>query len=218
MSETKKIYRVIASVQGAMCEEGISKDKKSQGFSYRGIDDVYAALAPLLKAHGLVISPEVEEYRTEPRKTSGGKDCYYSYIKMKYTLAAVEDGSEICAVVCGEAMDMGDKSLGKAMSYAYKGMAFQVFCIPVEGQEDPDAHTEGLKHKEAPSSNVQEEKNGEITWQEIIAKIQESKALPHLQNIWKKYGKEIASFEGSEEFGKINMAKDIKKEELKEAL
>lgn len=38
-------------------------------------------------------------------------------------------------------MDSGDKSVGKAMSYAYKAMAFSTFCIPTEGDHDADATT-----------------------------------------------------------------------------
>jgi len=36
-------------------------------------------------------------------------------------------------------MDSGDKATNKALSIAYKYMAFQLFAIPID--EDPDRHT-----------------------------------------------------------------------------
>lgn len=46
----------------------------------------------------------------------------------------------------GEGLDKGDKASGKLMSYAYKNLMFQLFCIPVEGQPDPD--TDGYERPE----------------------------------------------------------------------
>lgn len=69
---------------------------------------------------------------------------------MKYTLYA-EDGSFIETILPGEAMDSGDKGINKAMAIAYKYLCFQVFCIPVEDMDDPDAERpelQGESHKE----------------------------------------------------------------------
>ena len=40
-----------------------------------------------------------------------------------------------------EGMDSGDKATNKAMSIAFKYACFQVFCIPTEEMQDPDADT-----------------------------------------------------------------------------
>ena len=58
---TMKVYEAIADVTRALSREGISKDRKneSQGYRFRGIDDVYNALAPLLAASKLCILPNV---------------------------------------------------------------------------------------------------------------------------------------------------------------
>ena len=55
------------------------------------------------------------------------------------------DGSSVQCVVVGEAMDSGDKATNKALSIAYKYMAFQLFSIPIA--DDPDRTT----HQLAPS-------------------------------------------------------------------
>ena len=64
---------------------------------------------------------------------------FYSLVKMKYHFQSTVDGSEIQAVVYGEGMDSGDKSMNKAMAVAMKYACFQVFCIPTEEMKDPDA-------------------------------------------------------------------------------
>jgi hypothetical protein len=54
------VYQAIAEVQGELAKTGIAKNRKNQqgsGYMFRGIDDVYAALSPLLSAHKLVVIP-----------------------------------------------------------------------------------------------------------------------------------------------------------------
>jgi hypothetical protein len=43
-------------------------------------------------------------------------------------------------IMTGEGMDTGDKATPKAISMAFKYMAFQMFCIPVP--DDADAEKE----------------------------------------------------------------------------
>ena len=44
------VYGAIAAVQAALAKHGIAKARKNaqQGYAFRGIDDVYCAIAPLL--------------------------------------------------------------------------------------------------------------------------------------------------------------------------
>lgn len=67
-----------------------------------------------------------------------------SICKIKYTFFA-EDGSSVYAIVIGEGMDTGDKATNKAMSIAFKYACFQVFCIPTEEMQDPDAERPELE-------------------------------------------------------------------------
>ena len=60
-------------------------------------------------------------------------------------------GYTVSEALLGEAMDTGDKAINKAMAIAYKYLCFQVFCIPVEDMDDPDAERpelQGESHKE----------------------------------------------------------------------
>ena len=134
------IYETITKIM----EEApaISKDKKNQtqGFAYRGIDDVMNTFNPLFAKYHLFIAPEVIEQTREERQTAKGGNLIYSICKIKYTFYA-EDGTNISAVVIGEGMDSGDKATNKAMAIAMKYALFQVFCIPTAEMKDPDAET-----------------------------------------------------------------------------
>ena len=55
------VYEKIAAVQGALARHGIGKDRRNdqQNYAFRGIDDVYNALAPLLAEHQLCVLPRM---------------------------------------------------------------------------------------------------------------------------------------------------------------
>lgn len=127
------VYKAIGNVSEELLA-GISKGKKNQqqGFMFRGIDDVYNALAPALVKHGLVILPRIIERTVTERATQKGGVLFYVVVKAEFDFVAVEDGSKHTVVTFGEAMDSGDKATNKAMSIAYKYAAFQAFCIPTE--------------------------------------------------------------------------------------
>ncbi|WNY87459.1 ERF family protein [Leclercia adecarboxylata] len=136
------VYKAISAVARDMAEVGISKDRENrqQGFAFRGIDQVYNALAPMLAKHGLVILPRITERTVTERVTQKGGVLFYVVVKAEFDFVATEDGSKHTVVTYGEAMDSGDKATNKAMSIAYKYAAFQTFCIPTEQTAvDPDA-------------------------------------------------------------------------------
>lgn len=138
-----KVYEAISKVQGALAKAGISKDQKNaqQGFKYRGIDDVYNTLAPFLAENKLTILPRMMGKEVTEKASKSGGVLTYTTVTAEFDLVSAEDGSKHTVSAYGEAMDSGDKSIGKAMSYAYKAMAFMTFAIPTDGDNDPDAHT-----------------------------------------------------------------------------
>lgn len=142
-----EVYKSIAAITGALAKEGISKDRKNlqQGFQYRGIDDVYAALSPLLAEHHLCILPRITGKEVVERVNAKGTALFYTTVAAEFDIVSAIDGSAHTVSSYGEAMDSGDKSIGKAMSYAYKAMAFMAFAIPTEGDNDPDAHAHEVK-------------------------------------------------------------------------
>lgn len=137
------VYKAIAAVSGELARDGIGKDRRNsqQGYNFRGIDDVYNALAPLLAKHGLCILPRCQHREQVERTSAKGGALFYTTVDVEFDFIAAEDGSTHTVRVPGEAMDSADKSTNKAMSAAYKYAAMQAFCIPTEGDNDADATT-----------------------------------------------------------------------------
>lgn len=159
--EQKKVYGAIAAVMKDLAAIGIAKDQKNsqQGYNFRGIDAAYNALAPILSRHGLVILPRVTEREVTERQTKNGGALFYTTVKMEFDLVSIEDGSKhTVGPMVGEAMDSGDKSSNKAMSAAYKYMAFQTFCIPTQGDNDADATTHVVAAREESHRDVSPER------------------------------------------------------------
>lgn len=140
MAEKKNIYETINAVMAEIGAIGKDSRNQQQGFMYRGVDDVMNALNPAFIKHKLFMVPEVVSQTREERQTANGKNLIYSVLSVKYTFYA-EDGSSVYTIVPGEGMDSGDKASNKAMSSAFKYACFQVFCIPTEEMQDPDAET-----------------------------------------------------------------------------
>ena len=138
------VYKAINAVQAELSHTGISKDRtnsQGSGYKFRGIDDVYNTIAPLLAKHGLCILPRMLSRQCEERQSKSGGALFYVTVDAEFDFVAADDGSKHTIKTFGEAMDSGDKATNKAMSAAYKYAAFQAFAIPTEGDNDADAHT-----------------------------------------------------------------------------
>lgn len=140
MSTVPKIYAAICRVIADLSKVGIAKDRdnKAQGFKFRGIDDVYNALAPLISANGITILPRVTKRELTERQSKNGGAIFYVTLEVDYDFVCAEDGSKHTVTMFGEAMDSADKATNKALSAAYKYACFQAFCIPTEGDNDAD--------------------------------------------------------------------------------
>lgn len=142
-----KVFQAINAIQRDLAATGISKDRRNQqqGYNFRGIDDVFNALSPLLARHGLCILPRVTEREVAERQNAKGTALFYVTVGVEFDFVSAEDGSKHTIKTYGEAMDSGDKATNKAMSAAYKYAALQAFAIPTEADNDADAHTHEVR-------------------------------------------------------------------------
>jgi hypothetical protein len=139
-----KVYQAINQVQSDLAKQGIAKDRTNQQgntYKFRGIDDVYNAISPLLAKHGLCILPRMISRQCLERQTAKGSAIFYVTVEAEFDFVSAEDGSKHTVRTFGEAMDMSDKATNKAMSAAYKYAAFQAFAIPTEGDNDTESQT-----------------------------------------------------------------------------
>lgn len=143
----QKIFEAMASVMAEIEPVAKTQRNQQQGFNFRGIDQIYNSLQPLLAKNKIFTTPKILEVEREERSTPKGTVLFYSRIKMRYTFWTL-DGSSVEAEVAGEGMDSGDKATNKAMAVAHKYALLQTFCIPTEDLIDPDSET----HEVAPKS------------------------------------------------------------------
>lgn len=145
-----KVYQAINAVQTELAKTGISKTSRNNqgsGYNFRGIDDIYNHLSSIMAAHGLCIIPRMLSRSCETHTSKNGGTLFYVVIEAEFDLVSAEDGSKHIARTFGEAMDTGDKATNKAMSAAYKYMAFQTFAIPTQGDNDADSQTHEVGSK-----------------------------------------------------------------------
>jgi hypothetical protein len=163
------VYAKIAAVQSVLAKQGISKSRKNQqqGYSFRGIDEVYAALAPLLAEHGLCVLPRILTRELIERKTAKGSPLFYVTVEAEFDFISAEDGSTHTVRTFGEAMDSADKATNKAMSAAYKYAALMAFAIPTEGDNDADSVT----HEVAPQAEMPDHE-----WAKLVQLIEATKS------------------------------------------
>jgi hypothetical protein len=143
------VYQAINAVQAELAKIGISKSSRNSqgaGYNFRGIDAVYNTMSSIMAEKGLCIIPRMLTRTCEERQSKSGGALFYVTVEAEFDLVSI-DGSKHTARTFGEAMDSSDKATNKAMSAAYKYMAFQTFAIPTEGDNDADAHTHEVASK-----------------------------------------------------------------------
>lgn len=125
---------VMADVQGV----AKSSRNESQGFNFRGIDAVTNAVGPALRAHGVIVAPNVEEAHyatvTVGQRGTPMRECT---LRIRFTFHGPA-GDTLDTVVQAEALDSGDKATSKAHSVALRTCLLQTLCIPTD-EPDPDS-------------------------------------------------------------------------------
>jgi len=136
----KLIYEKIVNILKSTEAIGKSRKNASQGFMFRGIDEVMNEMHKIFSDNEVFILQEVIDFETQDRPTKSGGINTYTRAKIKFSYTTT-DGSSVSTINVGEAMDSGDKGMNKAMSIALKYSILQMFLIPTEEQKDPDAIT-----------------------------------------------------------------------------
>ncbi len=151
-----QIHERMVKIMRALSAIGKSQESEFGSYRFRGVDDVYNALHPILAEQGVFAVPEVMTERSEERSTKGGGVLIYRICLIKYTFYS-EDGSNVAAIVIGEGMDPGDKAGNKAMAAAHKYTLLQCFCIPTKegGMADPDKNEHQVKGKAKAAASKQ---------------------------------------------------------------
>lgn len=223
----KPIHAAIIDIMREVEAIGKTRSNDSQKYKFRGIDDVYNALNPLLSKHGVFTVPKVIEERREERQSKGGGTLIWTILKIEYTFFAA-DGSSVTAVITGEGMDSGDKSANKAMAVAHKYALVQIFSIPTEDLNDPDAESHALAGKKSPvkpaarpapspaakpAANPQKTAEPSALYTKLLAEMEQEPDTIGLAAWWER-SKEERKQLSPEEFELISKRKEVLKKEL----
>lgn len=157
MMAAPKVYTAISKVAAELSTRGIGKQRinADDGYSFRGIDDIYNFLSPLLVRHKLCLLPEVLEHSSVRQHAAGGETLNAVNVKAAFHFVSAIDGSRHTVHMVGEALDSSDKATAKAMAAAFKCAAIQAFCIPISGSPDPDFRSPKPLFEPAQSEPVQ---------------------------------------------------------------
>lgn len=137
--ETPKIHAALCQIQSEVAHVPKNRRNSGQGYLYRGIDDFCLAVQRVMARCGVHVYPvRLDVTRTAVPTKSGGSSTLAT-LDGTWRFTCAEDGSSIDVEGRGEALDVGDKSTGKAISYALKYVLRDVFLLPTD---DPDEDTE----------------------------------------------------------------------------
>jgi len=195
------VHIAVNQVKAALAKTGISKDRNNsqQGYKFRGIDDVYNALAPVLADASLNVYPNVLKREVVERTNQKGTALFYVTVEVRFDFVSAVDGSTHAVVTYGEAMDSGDKATNKAMSAALKYAFMQTFCIPTEGDNDADATTHEVKSNTAHPlggsirSHIDEGQEQEF-YNQALRSLDGAMDLESLKKVWAQQWKTRATY------------------------
>lgn len=152
-ASTGNIYARIPAIMREL--PAVPKDRKNegQGYKFRGIDEVYNLVHPIMAAHGVFMSATILTETTTERPSKNGGVLITRSMHVRYRFTA-DDGSYIETDVIGEGMDSGDKAANKAMSVGQKYAILQTFLVPTDDPKDPecDDPAPAPRHKTAPAA------------------------------------------------------------------
>lgn len=155
----EKIHEKMAAIMAEVGAIEKGKTNNQQGFKYRGVEDVYAAVHGLMIKHGVYCLPECEQLnqRVETVQTSKGpRSMDWASVIMRYQFVCAEDGSFVSFSMPGAGCDYADKATGKAVSYADKYAIIQAFKIPTDDLLDSDTESPG-NEKESPVGDLRKQ-------------------------------------------------------------
>ena len=122
--------QIVEALNAAALEIGpVAKSGKAAqqmgGYSFRTIDDVVNACSGPMARNGLIVIPAITETKSEAWNDKWRKE----YARYRFRIMHVS-GEWIETEIVAQALDNGDKGLGKATSYALKEFLCRMFLIP----------------------------------------------------------------------------------------
>jgi len=216
--ETGLIYKVMPKIMSEILP--IEKEGKNiqQNYKFRGIDQVYNYVQPILAKNGVFMRCEILDDKRSERPSKSGRILTFVQIRVRYYFVA-SDGSDIWTDAFGEGADTSDKAIAKAMSIAQKYAILQTFCIPTDEPKDPENDSHQLsgkpksqsKTKKAPEEYQEESEYPEVdktdSYRNITITLSDGKKKTMTKfDVWKCYEKVKDSIDADTYYGILGNA------------
>lgn len=133
----KNVYEALAAAFAKVEELCKSEQNKHFDFKYSPITEVYHNCRVALAAVGVVFDPQVIEEKIDVAHTAKGAKMNHAKLVMDFQFHYGDSHTEPKRWI-GEAMDTGDKSYSKAISFATKTYLIDYFLMPSNDMDDPD--------------------------------------------------------------------------------
>lgn len=188
MNKKQKLYQAINAVTKDILDAGgIAKENKNShmGYKYASIDDIYSLLAPLLVKNKLCIMPEYSESKVEEGKV---------ILKGCLNIVSTDEESEGVGVAIQGVMYgnyRNEQSVGACMSYFYKYMCMQLFCIPFKDAPDSDRVSSECITREQASVLTGLAVKANISKEDFLKKYKVKSSLNILTKDYNKIKKEL---------------------------
>ena len=141
MSDQPTIYQALIAVMRDVPEIKKGDRNTFHNFTFRGVERVVNHVGPAFRTHGVIMRPTGVQLTSRDVTTEKGKTAREVTVIVDYTFTGPA-GDEMPIQVPGEATDVGNSAVAKAMSVAQRIGLLQAFTIAVQ-QVDPE--TEGLE-------------------------------------------------------------------------
>ena len=159
-TETKTIWDALVSVNKSITVIAKNGYNDIQHFAYAPIEEVYPVCRDAMNDAGVVMTTEILGNEMTQTTTTKGNKINYASIVTSYQFHCGGFSSNPFRWI-GEAMDTGDKTYSKAISFSQKTFLVTFFNIP-RTKSDPDSssiegpaknHTQKSYSKPYPKSN-----------------------------------------------------------------
>lgn len=143
---SSKIFSVIPKIMNDLGSIGKDQKNTHQGYKFRGIEDMYNNIHPILVKHGVFCVPQVIESVSESFNSNKGTLSFRVMLKVNHKFYA-DDGSFIEVIIASEGIDTSDKATNKALSAAMKYAFIELLSIPTVDIEDSDRTSPEIETK-----------------------------------------------------------------------
>jgi hypothetical protein len=196
MSTEEKQYKAEMALLEVMGEiKKIEKDQYNEfhKYKYAGIEQIYAACRDAMVKAGVILIPRVTDCEIREVRTKKDEPANHAILHIEFVFYMGEMKTTPIQWV-GEAMDVSDKAVSKALSFAMKTFLNSLFLIP---RVDADPDGGGV---EATAGNFRSQARKTIANKQ---KNDVSKIAYNVLSIFGKGGLDWLKDKNSEEYGKF---------------